>query len=282
MVNIVVCCVVQGWSLYQEPSTIGAVGALQTSLFYEKGLGLSLSKKIHLSSITLGGMIEVRNDTHFNQSALPNHSWRGNLLIGFDSVFVGPDFGKYKSVVAVYGIHQSAHATMGIQEDISNPSYEIYDGTYRQSNLNALVIQLNIKSSVQFQWYGSGLGYVYSKNSPELPGSQKDVSFGVRTGARWEKSVVAHGGLFMCAKFEYIAEGTKKVKGWIADTDGLEEQAYPVISDQYRISSGIGFIYYGFEMVVPSLYSSYSYGSRSGYYDSRERLHLFRLGLIIN
>ncbi|MGL1935545.1 MAG: hypothetical protein OCD01_11010 [Fibrobacterales bacterium] len=281
LVNIIVCCVVYGWAQPQQLSAVGAVGVLETSLFYEKGLGVSLAKKINLSQVTIGGMIEARNDTHFNQSILPNHCWRGNLVVGFDSVLVGPEFGEYKSFIGVYGVHQSAHATMGIQEDISDPSYQIYDGTYRQSNLNALSLQMNIVSSQGLQWHGSGLGYFYSKNTPELPGLHKDISFGVKSGVHWQIKMYRSLSFFGAGTFDYIAEGSKKVVESIAVEGGLEKRAYPVIAEQYRIAFRTGITYYRKEVKLLSLYSGYSYGCRSGYYDSRERLHLFRLGLIM-
>ena len=112
---------------------------ISTGMEYCGVPAVKIGDNVRFGSFSLGGMVEIRNEERFNQGVFPNHNWRGFFFGSYDyQVFAG---GGSSGVVTAGFEHESAHPTSGLNEPVSDPYQMIYDGTYRNINLNSILLR---------------------------------------------------------------------------------------------------------------------------------------------
>ena len=248
---------------------------------------IHIGQKIEFKFIQLGVLIEIRNNPRFNQKFFPNHNWRG---FGYLYYHNSHTLKKVKLNYAIGYEHESAHASMGIREATTKAHESIYDGGFRNVNLNSVNLSLSISITnkkltvypkIDYQFY------FLSRNTPELSGSD-DLAFshGISFGMDLDFIMKGRWGFFLSIFDRVIFEGSKKINGLIyMDTDSGVVQVpldYPVINEVNTVEAKIGIQY-----LMPKLKKnitvsfSYLYGNPFGFFDSRFKnsKYVFSIGL---
>ncbi len=232
---------------------------------------------------SLGAMAEIRNEEKFNQGALPNHNWRGFLFFYYEKFLI-----KKKSMIKFTSgfEHESAHPTMGLN-DWGNDAYDgIYDGTYRNINMNSILLRLSRTSGSGYSLTLTGdmQFYFYSRNTPELPERDLAWSEGFSGGFEFRYPAGRNTDFFISGFDRYIFRSKEKAEGSIYydSGSGLEtrDENYPVINSVNTISAKAGFI---FSNIIPdkkiSICCGFIYGNIYGFVDSREKRKVYTIGI---
>lgn len=237
------------------------------------------------SRFVFGGMAEIRNESRFNQGALPNHNWRGFVFLYFNK----PLSDNENKLILTSGLeHESAHPTMGLNDGNDTAYDKIYDSTYRNINMNSLLLRLTGTSGTGYALTLTGdvQLYYHSRNTPELPVNDLTWSEGISGGFEFRYPVTGDTDFFISGFDRYIFQSREKAKGNIYhDTDsGVETlyEEYPIINSTNTVSAKTGFI---ISNLVPSrkvsVYLGILYGNIYGFVDSREKRTVYSLGIEI-
>ncbi len=271
-----------------NPFNAGAVTPLADPDFISTGYSYSGRSELRAGDIfgygkiSAGGMVEIRNEERFNQKFLPNHNWRGYAFIYHNSYFR-----HYHSPVIVSAgfEHESAHPTMGLNEG-SNGAYEkIYDGTWRNINLNSFKTRLSyISGPVGFT--GDLQFYFNSRNTPELANNKLTWSEGVSGGIDYRYYLTPGIDLYVSLFDRYIFESRKKIVAdiYLDTSSGVETRTinYPVINNVNTVTLKCGVIFHN---IIPdrklSLFIRLLYGNIYGFVDSREKRSVLSAGIEI-
>ncbi|HSQ41291.1 MAG TPA: hypothetical protein VLM37_03315 [Fibrobacteraceae bacterium] len=221
-----------------------------------------------------GGFVELRNEEEFHEEILPNHQWRGYLRIESD----WHAFGNWGLSLAFF--HESAHATAGMFDDGKSPYHAIWDGVYRNLNLNALESGVRWKTGQRLTILTEirGQAYVYSRNTPEAANLQKTWSLGWTAAweLRWHFDSL--NTLWASVYGRQIREGERKVSTQVHFQEGdsivVQTVDYPVMAETWSVSLAAGY-----QRSIPrwhrdiNLYVHWIQGQPGGYADSRQRVH---------
>jgi len=236
---------------------------------------------ISFYDIDLGGFLETRNESRFNQGVLPNHNWRGFAFIKYN-LEVKKD--EDQTISIDFGVeHESAHPTMGFTE-FNDSAYElIYDGLYRNINLNSLLMgyKHSFGKDFKLKFMFDYQVYFFSKNTPELHNTDLALSHGFSPGVEFILPFYKSFGWYISIFDRYIFQSREKRDDLIYyDEDGSVVQrisSYPIINNVNTISIKTGLLYFwtGAGRKV-NLYTQLLYGNIFGFVDSRDnRLKLY-------
>lgn len=256
---------------------------VSTGFEYRGAADVRLGDSFRKDIFSFGGMIDIRNESRFNQKFLPNHNWRGFGFVYMEQ----PLLNELLSLTA--GVeHESAHPTMGFNDGNDTAYDKVYDSTYRAMNLNSLLLRLNSISGTGYTLiiFGDAQFYFKSKNTPELPENDLTWSEGISCGLEFRYPVCENTELFFSGFNRYVFESREKVKGNIYhDSDsGVETryEDYPLINAVNTFSLKTGIILKSF---IPdrklAVYCGFLYGNIFGFVDSREKRTVYSLGIEI-
>jgi len=231
-----------------------------------------------------GGMIEVRNEERFNQGLLPNHNWRGFAFVYADYVFPAWQMGT-TGITAGFE-HESAHPTMGLNESASDEYEKVYDGTYRNINLNSFLLRVThtVGSSFRVNLCADFQFYFLSRNTPELPwgnlGWSEGLSGGVEIFIPCSEGVECYLSVFD----RYIFRGPVEERGYLWEDQGgvlvQVERDYPRMNSVNTVAVRAGVCFKG---LVPcgtvSIYLGLLHGNIFGLTDSREVRTIYSAGI---
>lgn len=267
-------------SLHADPDRIA------TGFEFRGSPAIRVGDRLQAGFFEAGGMVEVRNEERFNQEALPNHNWRGFAFACFNGDLYGGDYLK-ASMAAGYE-HESAHPTGGLGWDGGSAHEAIYDGAYRNINLNSLMVRLAceagrrfaLRLSADYQYYFLG------RNTPELPGDRLGSSHGLSGGLELLLPVADGVKVFVSAFGRRIFQGPADETGEVYVESGGEVRkstvSYPLINGVSTVSARCGV---SAEGLVPrgtvSVYCGILHGNIFGFVDSRERRTVYSIGVEI-
>lgn len=232
-----------------------------------------------------GGMAEIRNEERFNQGALPNHNWRGFVFLYFNQPFINE--GNKLDLTAGFE-HESSHPTMGFNDGNDTAYDKIYDGTYRNTNMNSFLLRLSNTSGSGYAltFTGDAQFYFYSRNTPELPVNELTWSEGIAGGFEFRYPLSVNTDFFISGFDRYIFQSAEEVRGDIYyDTDSgveIRNEDYPIINNTNTVSARTGLI---FNDLISgrkvSVYCGFLYGNIYGFVDSREKRTVYSVGIEI-
>ena len=178
----------QAQDLDQEKTFVGPIPhdqALASDPFqcrFEWGYGPLVQAKIGnrlvLGPWSAGAFVELRNEKGFNHRVFPNHLWRGFLAADYSGITKPLSWGTGL-------LHESAHATMGIEKEKTKLADYLFDGQYRGYQRNAVHLDLHANiPAFQAEWQMVGRLYylMESKNTPEVSGLAKDKGWAYDNG----------------------------------------------------------------------------------------------------
>lgn len=257
---------------------------VSTCLEYSKTPAAKIGDAIRWENVSLGGFLQSRNEERFHQGALPNHNWRGFAFINYTFAF--PAWGSLTPSFALGIEHESAHPTGGFHEE-NDEAYEmVYDGLYRNINMNSIRFSPILRGlfggttdlRLDYQLY------LFSKNTPELHDTALANGHGLSGGIDGIFALSQDHALFVSAFFRYIFTGSERRSDWIYhDQNGTVVQVYeeyPVIHSTRTISLKAGLLFphiaYGRTL---SLFARLLYGNPYGFADSRENRFVMSAGV---
>jgi len=266
--------------LHADPDRIA------TGFEFRGSPAVRVGDRVQIGPFDAGGMVEVRNEERFHQEALPNHNWRGFAFACFSRDLYGGEFFR-ASITGGYE-HESAHPTGGLGSDGGSAHEAIYDGIYRNINLNSLMVRLAgeagrrcaLRLSADYQYYFLG------RNTPELPGDELGSSHGLSGGVELSLPVADGMKVFVSAFGRRIFQGPDDETGEVYVESGGEVRkstvSYPLINGVSTVSARCGL---SAENLVPhgtvSLCFGILHGNIFGFVDSRERRTVYSIGVEI-
>jgi len=258
---------------------------ISTGIEYRGTPQARIGDTLSYNYFSFGGMAEIRNEERFNQGALPNHNWRGFVFLYFNQPLADEE---NKLVLTAGFEHESSHPTMGFNDGNDTAYEKIYDGTYRNTNMNSFLLRLcsTLGTGYSLALSGDAQFYFCSRNTPELPENDLTWSEGFSGGFEFRYPISGNTDFFISGFDRYIFQSLKKVKGNIYhDTDsGVEtrREEYPVINNTNTVSARTGLI---FNDLIPgrkvSIYCGILYGNIYGFVDSREKQTVYSIGIEI-
>ncbi|MBF0431551.1 MAG: hypothetical protein HQK83_09745 [Fibrobacteria bacterium] len=259
----------------------------QTGLEFNGTPSIRVGDKLHLQPFTAEGMIEVRNESRFNQSLFPNHNWRGIVNIShqlYPIPYTSKEKKPYWISLALH--HESAHPTMGIEETPKHAFEKIYDGSYRRYQLNRLVISPSahihsfglshfMKTEYQF--------YFLSKNTPELSSLETATGHGLLLAYEMRK-LLSTGYLFLSIYDHFIFEGIHNTESEVyimsaSNSIVVSPVRYPIINETNTLVLKAGYVIPFTKNRSCSFYVKYLSGCIGGFIDSRETREVFAIGI---
>lgn len=249
-------------------------------------LSVKVGDRFTVGGLDIGGFVETRNEPRFNQGVLPNHNWRGFVSALYSFPLIRD---MQFSTILFTGIeHESSHATMGIVEETRDPYAMIYDHKYRKHSMNGIQFgaQLVMFDQVnRLALQGRGIWYLFSRNTPELPGLDLTHSGGVSLGGVYRHLFSRRIGGFVSAhgRLVFRSSAERSAEVYIRDGDGmvLRRLNYPVMNRIGTVNIQTGLTVPLFEARrFFDIYVKYLYGNIYGYVDSRDKRHVVALGLI--
>lgn len=232
----------------------------------------------------LGGFLESRNEERFDQGPLPNHNWRGYGFLRYDREALSR---PYNTIILSAGLeHESAHPTGGFYEH-NDEAYEmIYDGQYRNINLNSFLLGYTqtLGGDYQFRFGAEYQFYFLSKNTPELHDTSLAYSHGFSAGLEFFIAMNPSLDLFISVFDRFILRGDAERQDWIYhDTAGGPVQryeSYPVINGMNTVVVKAGVLFNRrSEQRRVTVYGKMLYGNIFGFVDSREDRLRFSAGV---
>lgn len=272
-----------GIDSYASPAVHADPDFIATGFEYRGVTDIRLGDSFGTDNINAGGMVDIRNESRFNQKVFPNHNWRGFAYIyyNFQELF--------KSLPLSAGFeHESAHPTMGFNEGNDNAYDKIYDGTYRNINLNSFLMRFNYMagSGYSITFTGDMQFYFLSRNTPENPVNELTWSEGISGGMDFIYPVTSCAGIYFSVFDRYIFRGSKKVTADIYyDSDtGIDKRSvsYPLINSVNTVSARLGIIFGN--MITDrklNIYFGIMDGNIYGFVDSREKRTVYSIGIEI-
>jgi hypothetical protein len=266
-------------SLHADPDHIA------TGFEYRGVSDLRVGDSFSINSLSIGGMIDIRNESRFNQKILPNHNWRGFACIYYDLIsFIKGDIASITTGLE----HESAHPTMGLNEGNDSAYDKIYDGTYRNINLNSFLLRFSYRtgSGYTVEFTGELQFYFMSRNTPENPVNDLTWSEGISGGAEFRYPASSDFSLYFSVFDRYIFRGKEKVTAEIYyDTaSGAEKRTcrYPLMNSMNTVSARAGIIFSNmFNERKLNVYCGVLYGNIYGFVDSREKRTVYSAGIEI-
>ncbi len=258
---------------------------ISTGIEYRDVTDVKLGDMFRFDYLSFGAMAEIRNESRFNQKILPNHNWRAFTFIYLEDFI---DFNKGMLGLTTGFEHESAHPTMGLNEGNDTAYDKIYDGTYRNINLNSFLLRLcgrtDKEKSVTFNL--DTQFYFYSRNTPELPVNKLTWSEGISGGIDFKFNLHRDTDFFISLYDRYIFRSRKNVYGniYYNSPSGVETHyvEYPVINQINTISIKTGLIFN--DLIIDRkllIYSGFLYGNIFGFVDSREKRTVYSIGIEI-
>ncbi len=259
---------------------------IATGIEYHGTPSVRIGDDLQFGLFVLGGMIEVRNEERFNQGLFPNHNWRGFFFAGFDCpLFTG---GTSSGIITTRFEHESAHPTMGFNEPTDDPYQMIYDGTYRNIDLNSFMLRYShtISGSCILRLTCDLRFYFLSRNTPELPYTDKGWSEGISGGAEFTAPLAGPCDFFVSVFDRYIFRGGKEFRGDVYFSEGgvpvQKNVSYPVINSVNTVSLKSGVTLHDDDPGVKlSVYLSVLCGNIYGFVDSRDNRTQYAAGIEI-
>ncbi len=234
-------------------------------------------------NISIGGFLQSRNEERFHQGALPNHNWRGFAFLNY--TYSLPAWGSFSPALIMGVEHESAHPSGGFYEN-NDEAYEmIYDGLYRNINMNSIRLSpmLSLFNGIAHLRLDYQL-YLFSKNTPELHDTALAHGNGLSGGFDGIFPLSQDYAFFISAFFRYIFTSSARRSDWIYHNhNGTVVQIYeeyPVINSVHTISLKAG-------IIVPhiaqrrtlSLFARLLHGNPYGFIDSRENRFVIAVGV---
>ncbi|PKL17584.1 MAG: hypothetical protein CVV49_10360 [Spirochaetae bacterium HGW-Spirochaetae-5] len=279
----ILCCFTT--DLTAADTVISDPDHISTGIEYRGTPNIRLGDTFSYAGFTFGGMADIRNESRFNQGVLPNHNWRGFVFLYYDKSLT-----ENKDLLKVTGgfEHESAHPTMGLNDGNDKAYDKVYDSTYRNINLNSLMLRLSSTSGSRYALtlLGDIQFYFSSRNTPELPINELTWSEGISGGFEFRYPAGSNCEFFISGFDRYIFQSRYKTEGNIYyDTDSgalTRMENYPVINNTNTVSAKAGFI---FSSLIQdrqvSLYCGILYGNIFGFVDSREKRTVYSIGMEI-
>ena len=272
------CGVVHGSSVRADPDYVG------TGFEFRGVPAVKIGDTALFGPLSLGGMVEVRNEKMFNQGALPNHNWRGFVFVYYGCQVTGS--GSSSGVVTAGLEHESAHPAMGLNEPSGDPYQMIYDGTYRNINMNSFLLRYchTLRDSYMLRFTWDFQLYVISRNTPELPNTDSGWSEGLSAGAEFSYPLAGGCDFFVSVFDRYIFSSRSESRGDVyysgEEVPVQRNILYPVINSVNTVSfkTGITFHETGSGAEI-SLYCSVLYGNIYGFVDSRDKRMQYSAGI---
>jgi len=258
---------------------------IATGFEYRGVTDLRLGDSFGFDKLSMGGMIDIRNESRFNQKLFPNHNWRGFAFIYYDFSSAGD--GSVFSLTPGFE-HESAHPTMGFNDGNDSAYDKVYDETYRNINLNSFLLRFNYSTGSGYTLLltGDAQFYFLSRNTPENPVNNLTWSEGISGGMEFLYPVSADYSLYLSVFDRYIFRGREKVTAEIYyDTGtGTEKRStnYPLINNVNTVSARTGIILNNvFTERKLNIYCGILYGNIYGFVDSREKRTVYSIGIEI-
>lgn len=267
--------------LYADPDFIRSAIAAAS----EKTPQLNIGQHVCWKRICLGGMVEIRNESRFNQKIFPNHNWRGTAIIDYLILSHETATKQVNSYLNLF--HESAHPTMGIFEETENAYELIYDHKYRTMVLNSINWAASYRQDLLSGLFLTQIGvniYLLSKNTPELTGKKLTHGYGFNGGFQWEYPFLKKNRIYLSFFNRVIFKGKVKSEGNIYFGSGkhLAEKTvkYPVINKTYTLSlkSGVNRLIGSTDMKL-GIFTHFIYGNPYGFIDSRDKRSVLRVGV---
>jgi hypothetical protein len=282
---IMTLCVVCNADLSAADAVQSDPDHISTGIEYRGTPDARIGDTFSLGKFSSGGMAEIRNEERFNQGALPNHNWRGFVFLYFNQPLING--GNRLDLTAGFE-HESSHPTMGFNDGNDTAYDKIYDGTYRNTNMNSFLLRLSNTSGSGYAltFTGDAQFYFFSRNTPELPVNELTWSEGIAGGFEFRYPLSVNTDFFISGFDRYVFQSVKEVRGDIYyDTDsGVETRSeeYPIINNTNTVSARTGLIFndliYGRKV---SVYCGILYGNIYGFTDSREKRTVYSIGIEI-
>ena len=270
---------------YASEAALSDPDHISTGFEYSGVSGVKLGDTFGYGNFLSGGMADIRNESRFNREIIPNHNWRGFLFLYFN---YPRNYDKDTSRLTFGYEHESAHPTGGLIDDTGEAYARIYDGTYRNINMNSFLLRLSRSYGTGYDltFTGDTQFYFYGRNTPELPVNKLTWSEGVSGSLEFRYPVSDNTGFFISLFDRYIFQGRKKIKANIyTGTDsGVETvyRDYPVINNVNTLSVKTGVVAGN---IIPgryiSLYCGFLYGNICGFVDSRDTRTVYSIGIEI-
>ena len=261
------------------------IDSVDSSLEYYGVASLKLGDFIQINHFYLGGFIELRNEARFNQAIFPNHNWRGYIFLEYN--FKLPS--KFKNINFYLPLaleHESAHPTMGVRVAADEAFHKIYDGTFRNINLNSLRmgVSLSTVNKIQTMSEIDYQVYLYSRNTPELNNLKLGFSHGFSIGWELKYYFYRQLGFFLSLFDRFIFRSRNEVNGdiYVNENNSVIQinKKYPVIRQLNQLSFSTG-IYIDIKKIkrTISFYFKIIHGNKGGFVDSRDNLTLYLFGI---
>ena len=206
-----------------------------------------------MAPILIGGFVELRNvkDNAFNKSIYPFHNWRGF----FDFSFL--TYEKEDFNFSIGYEHESSHLTGGIVYN------HIYDGKYRETNLNGLYFRLSF-NFLDLKFVSSAIYYLQGYNRPEIQNLYvKDDGLEADIGFDWKKN-----GFLLSVFYRQVFNSKPYYIAELIDRETITTKTMDNLS-AFNATSTLS-IRAGYEIKNYGFYLKYLIGNPKGFYDSRE------------
>lgn len=267
-----------------SPFILADPNLTSTCIEYSGTPAAKIGDLLQWSDISVGGFLQARNEERFHQGALPNHNWRGFAFVQYEWAF--SSIGIMSTAFALGAEHESAHPSGGFYEDNDEASEMIYDGLYRNINMNSLRISpvLKIGSSLSVTFRMDYQLYLFSKNTPELHNTALTHGHGLSGGIDSIYPLTQNYALFISAFGRYIFKSREQRTDWIYhDQNGTVVQVYedyPVINSVRTISLKTGLLVQNIAQGrTLSLFARALWGNPYGFIDSRENRLVLAVGV---
>jgi hypothetical protein len=287
-------CHLVGFAFFLMLTTVKPLVAVQfimadpntpsTCMEYSHVMWAKIGDALAINGFALGGFLEARNEKRFHQGALPNHNWRGFAFLNYAHSFSVTEEASPGIIVGFE--HESAHPSGGFYEE-NDEAYEmIYDGLYRNINLNALRVSpfLRIAPRFTFLFRADYYLFLFSKNTPELHDTALTHGHGISGGIDFIYPYTNAFAFFISVFSRHIFESERHRSDWIyRDQHGTVVQSweeYPMLNSvtTYSLKAGILVreIAQGRKLAV---FARILYGNPYGFIDSREHRLMFAVGV---
>ncbi len=264
------------------------LNSIGSAIEFDGALQLKVGDALSMGNATIGGFVEIQNETRFDEGLLPNHRWRG-VLSGTVSCVLR-DHMQQKLLLFTGLEHESSHATMGIVESTEDPYEMIFDHRYRRCMLNALPLGLSYEAYDRIQRFvirGYGAWYFLSKNTPELDEKTVGNSGGFAASALYRYQIGKRIGLFFSVHERFLFRGPRLHKGTVYVDENGELSAktldYPVVNriSTFSIASGVSLPLFRSRRLL-SVYLRFLHGNLYGYVDSRDIRSRISVGMMVS
>jgi len=271
--------------IYSAETVLSDPDHISTGFEYRGSPNIKLGDTFGYGGFTFGGMADIRNESRFNQGILPNHNWRGFVFAYYDRSLT--DDKDLLNLTTGFE-HESAHPTMGFNDGNDQAYDKVYDSTYRNINMNSLLLRLSSRSGSGYALTLSGDAQFYfsSRNTPELPVNELTWSEGISGGFEFKYPLSNSAEFYVSGFDRYIFQSRYKTKGniYYDTSSGVETRLenYPVINNTNTVSAKTGFIFSNLiDKRKVSIYCGILYGNIFGFVDSREKRTVYSAGIEI-